>query len=420
MNKVIQGIIAAIIAIIIGVCSIYFVYYYTTYNSLDNKIANIINEGNDFMDSGNYQAAIDKYIEAMEYEPESVELKNAISHAYVCKANSTDEIQVQMESYQNALTYDGLNTNAYWGMINIYESIPDEDNELRVLQTGYANTGDDNMRIKAENIESERARIKAEEEQRLREEEERAREEERINGYLLRVYDLFNKDDRDIDEIKELIRTEEFVSFADEIIGADDSYYYGDKDGDGRRNGKGLALYKDGYYYFGDFKNDVRSGQGIYMRAVYAESSSIGSYIFEGTFENDRPNGDGTSTSNFYKDKISSAELVKQVVKGNYTDGLENGKMNLEGTTKAGKSVKYSYTSSSGIAEKSSNEDSGIKGQYIIAKSQDGKSNLTSDGSKRGVESFLEESADTSSSVSSSETNADEVVVEEIVEEVLE
>ena len=64
--------------------------------------------------------------------------------------------------------------------------------------------------------------------------------------------------------------------------------------------------------------------------------------------------------------------------------------MNLTGVAKSGASVKYTYKVENGVAVKSSNEDSQIKGQYIIAKSSDGKSNLTSDGSKRGVEGFLE------------------------------
>ncbi len=158
----------------------------------------------------------------------------------------------------------------------------------------------------------------------------------------------------------------------------------------GMRSGTGMAVYAAGYFYYGDFADAARSGNGIIIRAVYAESSAIGSFIFEGTFANDKPNGKGTATSNFYKDKISSAELVKQVITGEYVDGLENGSMTLNGLTKGGATVKYSYKAENGIAAKSSNDDSGIKGQYIIAKSSDGKSNLTSDGSKRGVEGFVQ------------------------------
>ena len=125
------------------------------------------------------------------------------------------------------------------------------------------------------------------------------------------------------------------------------------------------------------------------MTAVYAESSAIGSFVYEGEWSDDKPNGEGTSTSNYYKDKIGPSGLSKQVIKGNYTDGLENGTMRLEGTPKSGGAVSYSYTSENGVAKKISDEDSGVKGQYIIAKSSDGKSNLTSDGSLRGVEGFI-------------------------------
>ena len=79
------------------------------------------------------------------------------------------------------------------------------------------------------------------------------------------------------------------------------------------------------------------------------------------------------------------------MIKGTYADGLENGTMRLDGTLQSGGTVTYSYTSENGVAKKISDEDSGVKGQYIIAKSSDGKSNLTSDGSLRGVEGYTGE-----------------------------
>ena len=130
------------------------------------------------------------------------------------------------------------------------------------------------------------------------------------------------------------------------------------------------------------------SGEGILMRAVYAEASAKGSFVYEGQWANDMPNGEGICTTNYFKDKITNEGLSKQVVVGEYSDGLENGMMSLTGTTKSGSTVTYSYKAVDGIAEKIS-DDSGVKGQYVIAKSGDGKSNLTSDGSLRGVECYV-------------------------------
>ena len=82
--------------------------------------------------------------------------------------------------------------------------------------------------------------------------------------------------------------------------------------------------------------------------------------------------------------------MTKQVISGVYKNGLENGTMTLTGTLRSGGSVKYKYRASEGVAVKASDEDSGVSGQYIIAKSSDESSNLTSDGSKRGVGGFVD------------------------------
>lgn len=390
MGNIVKGIFVGIVATVLGIIVCFFVYYWVSYKSPDNTFANLIHSGNEYMETENYSEAITKYENALEQEPENTDLRKALSHAYVCYARSLDDSDAKISAYQTALLYNKINTNAYWGMVEHYESFEDEDSVLMTLQTGYAETGDDNMKIKADNIEAERARIKAEEEERLREEAERQALMEYRNGMLSPLKAMFESDNPDYDAIKDLIRTEQYVDFADEVIGDDNSFYLGDEDENGNRQGKGIALYADGYYYYGDFVNNIRSGNGIYIRAVYSESSALGSYVYEGSWENDMPNGEGVATTSYYKDKISSAELVKQVIEGNYSNGLEHGAMKLTGTKKGGGSVSYSYKATDGIAEKISDEDSGIKGQYVIAKSKDGKSMLSSDGSKRGVEGFIE------------------------------
>lgn len=388
MNKTASTILISVIALVLTGAICYGTYCAVSYRSDANKMAEELNEGNGYMEKGDYLSAIASYDAALEYDPENQELRDAIAHAYVMLGSVYGSSDEAIDAYQNALLYNITNTNAYWGVANIFEERGQEDNVLSALNTGYENTGDENMKLKADAIIAERERIKAEEEAKAREEAELAAIEEARGAVLSKVMAAF--DAGDIDDVKELLRTEEVKDLADEIVNEETSYYYGAKDADGNRQGKGVALYLDGYFYYGDFDKNQRSGEGTWMRAVYSESSSIGSYIFKGHWENDLPNGTGEATSNFYKDRISASEMVKQVIKGEYTNGLENGKMSLSGSTKGGSAVQYSYTSEDGIAVKSSSEDSGIKGQYIIAKSSDGKSNLTSDGSKRGVEGFVE------------------------------
>lgn len=389
MSKAVRNTIIAIVTVVFAVTILFFVYYGVSYNAKDNIVADLVNTGNDYMAAGSYQDAIKKYEAALEHEPENKELKNAIAHSYVCLAGTLGDSIPAVDAYQNALTYNSLNTNAYWGMAGVYERLGDEDNMLLALQTGYTNTEDVDMRTKAQNVEIERARKKAEEEAAAKEAAEKLEIEERHNGLLSALLDMFNVEEPDLEAIKELIRTEAYIDLVDEVIGIDDSFYYGETDSEGRRLGKGIAVYRDGYFYYGDYMDGMRYGQGIYLRAVYSESSSKESFVYEGGFRDDKPNGSGTCTTSFYKEKIISSEFLKQVVSGNYSDGKEDGKMELTGTKKGGSEVKYSYRSDNGIAEKSSDENSGIKGQYIIATSSDEKSNLSSDGSERGVEGFI-------------------------------
>lgn len=390
MNKIVRNIIIGVICLLFFIAALFITYYVTVARSEDNAVAVIVDAGNKAMSAGAYMQAVEKYNEALEYDPENRDLKDAIAHAYIMYAGTLGNGPEALAAYQEALVYNQTNTNAYWGMVGIYEANGDEDNVLLTLETGYQNTNDTNMNIKAENIKIERARLQAELEAEQAEEAERIELENSHNDKLSQLLALFQAEKPDLEQIKGILRSQEYVTMVDEVIGQNNSFYYGDRDEQGRRSGKGVAVYADGYYYYGDFAEDMRNGSGIYIRAVYSDSSSIGSFVFEGTFSNDKPNGKGTATSNYYKDKISSAELVKQVITGEYVDGLENGSMNLTGQTKGGVTVKYNYKVENGIAVKSSNEDSGIKGQYIIAQSSDKKSNLTSDGSARGVEGFVQ------------------------------
>ncbi|MBQ7588670.1 MAG: tetratricopeptide repeat protein [Lachnospiraceae bacterium] len=374
-------------AIVIVAAILLGVYYGVSYFSEANKLADILKTGSSYMDAGEYETAIKYYDDALNYEPESQEIRNAISYAYIKLAENNTNNAEAVEQYQKSLLYNKTNKTPYWGVANIYESLGDEDNMMISLQTGYDNTGDEAMMQKIEAVQAERARIQAEEEAAAAEEAERAAIEEAHSEALKALYDCFASED--MDAVKDMLRTEEYMDLADEVVG-DNTFYYGTRTDAGLKEGKGIAVYRDGYFYYGDFSGDQRSGTGILMRAVYADSSAIGSFIYKGEWSNDKPNGTGTCTSNYYADKVGASGLTKQVITGTYTDGLENGSMTLQGTARGSGNVSYTYTSENGIAKKISDEDSGVKGQYIIAKSKDGKSNLTSDGSKRGVEGFTD------------------------------
>ena len=363
-------------------------YYYASYKSAANEVADLINKGNAYMESDCYREAIECYEKALEYEREDDRIKSAIVKAYMSMGEEYGDTDDALLCYQNALNYNSDNKTAYWSIANIYEIRGDEDKMLEVLHQGFDDTGDDSMNAKVFAIEEERARIQAEEEARIAEEEAKRAEEEARAAKLDPLKELFEA--KDYDALKDKFREEDYVAFAEEVIG-DNSYYSGDYDLDGRREGYGVAVYENGYYYYGQFHEDKRSGHGVLMRASYPESSSIGSFVYDGEWTDDKPNGEGTCKSNYFKDKISASDFATKEISGNYKDGLEDGTMTLTGIKRSGEKRVFKYTSKDGIAERSSKEDSGVKGQYIIAQNEDKSESLTSDGSKRGVEGFIDE-----------------------------
>lgn len=95
MNNLVRNIIIGIVVVLLSVSGIFITYYLTVMRSDDNAIAVLINDGNEAMELSMYQEAIDKYNEAMEYEPESKELKEAIAHAYVMLAGTLGTVRRQ-------------------------------------------------------------------------------------------------------------------------------------------------------------------------------------------------------------------------------------------------------------------------------------------------------------------------------------
>jgi len=388
MKKILQMSTVLIIFAIVLVS----VYVGVIHFSKSTKLVNKLEQGNAFLDNGDYEEAIANYQEALIYDAESVEIKGHIAHVYVLIAQTMGSTDEAIEIYQKALTYDIGNVASYWGVASIFEERGDEANMLSALNTGYANTGDETIKAKLDAIQAEKDRIQAEADalaaQQAAEEAERVAKEEANNTLLVPLAELFAKDD--LDGVKDIIRTDEYIAMSEEIIGDDSLYYYGEKDDSGNYNGVGVGVYKNGYYYYGEYVNNVRSGNGIWMRAIYSASSSIGSYIYDGEWADNKPNGKGTATSNFFKDKIDATGLAKQVITGNYSNGLEEGKMSMVGTSKSGATYKYSYETTAGVAKKINDKDTGVKGQYYIAAGGDDVPMLMSDNSPRGVEGFVE------------------------------
>lgn len=135
------------------------------------------------------------------------------------------------------------------------------------------------------------------------------------------------------DAIWDLAHLKRYVKLSSELKDTNQYYYKGEVNSSGQPNGKGLAIYEDNSYYFGDWSNGVRSGGGTWYRFYINEKSkrnAMGKYTahsYAGEWADDLPNGQGAEHFDVDVSKVEGGERIMQNVVGNFTNGLYDGEM---------------------------------------------------------------------------------------------
>jgi len=148
-----------------------------------------------------------------------------------------------------------------------------------------------------------------------------------------------------IEDILDLLSDEDLAAYIqDEANDAD--LYAGQRNAVGMREGRGVCLYNRGYIYIGDYKADVRSGQGTWMR-VGAD------WVFMGAWADDAPNGYGE----YYLDRTPPIERQEGTTyaihveeKANYVEGLVHGTIHVSWLMDSGKTHIWDYAVTNGVA----------------------------------------------------------------------
>ena len=104
------------------------------------------------------------------------------------------------------------------------------------------------------------------------------------HGLLSELYDVLQSGDTE--HAKELMRQEEYTNLTTRL--SDESVCFNGGE-------KMLAAYADNYYYFGQWEDAQRSGEGLWIKAVF-ENPRNESKIYSGMWKDDKPNGTGSIT----------------------------------------------------------------------------------------------------------------------------
>lgn len=139
--------------------------------------------------------------------------------------------------------------------------------------------------------------------------------------------------DNNHDAIWDLAHLKRYVKLSSELKDTNQYYYKGDVNSDGRPDGKGLAIYEDNSYYYGDWSDGVRSGGGTWFRFYINEKSkrnAMGKYTahsYSGEWVDDLPCGQGAEHYEVDISKLKDGERILQNVVGSFDGGLYDGEL---------------------------------------------------------------------------------------------
>ena len=129
--------------------------------------------------------------------------------------------------------------------------------------------------------------------------------------------------------VDDLVNLDRFRAMSWELRGTKNSYYYGETDNDGNPQGKGVAVYADNQYYYGNWENGVRSGAGTWIHYhVHVQDNNEDLYTYHqyaGVWKNDLPDGEGSEHYEFNTDNFKENTRYTSNLIGSYAAGLVNG-----------------------------------------------------------------------------------------------
>lgn len=147
-----------------------------------------------------------------------------------------------------------------------------------------------------------------------------------VEPQLKEMFGYWN--DGNLDAVTDLAHLERFEIMSYSLDGTKDFYYYGEKNADGVPEGKGIALYANDQYYFGEWKNGLRNGQGMWI-SFYPEydSNVVLKHQYTGEWMDDLPNGSGQEHYDYVQSRMNSSDLYLQNAIGEFKNGFYNGRM---------------------------------------------------------------------------------------------
>ena len=173
------------------------------------------------------------------------------------------------------------------------------------------------------------------------------------DGQLKELFEYW--DAYKLEAVDDLVHLERIKAISAQLDGTNHFYYYGAVDSLGRPSGKGLAVYGNNTYYCGEWKEGLRSGQGMWLQvAIYDDSNAelnrgVIEHLYNGRWSRDLPNGQGQEHFSYDYGILNQKGRTIANVIGEFKDGYYNGDMYIMTTDNSGSTSDWNGSCKKGV-----------------------------------------------------------------------
>lgn len=318
------------------------------------KVDDAIKASNESIAAGNYDEAISSLQAGIADAELKDEQKTQIEAIFTSAATSKgDDIDAKMSVWEQGISLIGTGTSLDSACIDAVKAEIDYDN----LGRDYKKAKQYADKLIAILPEDETAKTVAADAQK------NIDEEQKYIDILIKAQGLIEAEKWQ--ELADFEETDEVAELRQKIGDVGNYTYVAG----GGNSGEGIGYYsmegcECNEWYFGDYENGLRSGDGGWYWAKN-ENSELYTEIYVGEFADDKPNGKGVNTTN-----MNGAIYTHT---GNVVDGLYDGEIDIEFETeelglRIGKAEIHN-----GIPEEVNPDDykgfnmKGVAGEYVFA-----------------------------------------------------
>ena len=133
--------------------------------------------------------------------------------------------------------------------------------------------------------------------------------------------------------LDDLANLDHFKAMSWSLKGTKQFYFFGAVNGNGQPHGKGIAVYADNQYYYGDWQNGLRSGKGTWIHYHIHEKQNLTDlysyHQYTGGWKNDLPDGEGSEHYDYHTELFEERKGYNTNLIGTYKEGLVHGEFYL-------------------------------------------------------------------------------------------